>query len=152
MLGTPLNTRVFLCTQDTDMRKSFDSLRGIIRGAMHLDPLSGSLFIFKNKRGDRIKCVYWDETGFAMWYKALQRGTFQFPNLQNLSSAGLEIDASTMHMILDGIDLSSIRRRPRFRRTPPTSPSTEQPRNSLEVPLSLLGKSPDTSNHDHETP
>jgi len=54
------------------MRKSFDSLRGVIRGAMHLDPLSGALFVFKNKRGDRIKCVYWDETGFAMWYKVLR--------------------------------------------------------------------------------
>jgi IS66 Orf2 like protein len=89
------NTRIFLCTQDTDMRKSFDSLRGIIRGAMHLDPLSGSLFVFKNKRGDRIKCIYWDETGFAMWYKVLQRGTFQFPSLEKLSSAGLEIDGDT---------------------------------------------------------
>src|SRR3974390_283344 len=115
MLGNPLNARIFLCTQDTDMRKSFDSLRGIIRSAMHLDPLSGSLFIFKNKRGDRIKCIYWDEDGFAMWYKVLQRGTFQFPDLQKYASAGLEIDASTMRMILDGIDLGSVRRRPRFR-------------------------------------
>lgn len=97
------------------MCKSFDSLRGIIRSAMHLDPLSGSLFLFKNKRGDRIKAVYWDCDGFAMWYKVLQRGTFQFPDLQNFSSAGLEIDASTLRMILDGIDLSSIRRRDRYR-------------------------------------
>jgi transposase len=100
------------------MRKSFQALCGIIRSAMHLDPLSGSLFVFKNKRGDRIKCVYWDSTGFAMWYKMLQRGTFQFPDLQNISSAGLEIDASILNMILDGIDLSTIRRRPRFRLAP----------------------------------
>jgi transposase len=78
-------TRIFLCTQDTDMRKSFDSLRGIIRSAMHLDPLSGYLFVFKNKRGDRIKCVFWDTDGFAMFYKVLQKGTFQFPNLQNMN-------------------------------------------------------------------
>jgi transposase len=152
MLATPVNTRVFLCTQDTDMRKSFSALFGIIRGAMHLDPLSGALFIFKNKRGDRIKCVYWDETGFAMWYKLLQRGTFQFPSLQHVSSAGLEIDPSTMRMILDGIDLSSIRRRPRFRPTPPASTPTDKPRSPVEVPLSLLDKSPDRGNHDHETP
>lgn len=98
------------------MRKSFDSLRGIIRSAMHLDPLSGGLFLFKNKRGDRIKAVYFDEDGFAMWYKVLQRGTFQFPDLQNYTSAGVEIDALTLHMILDGVDLSSIRRRQRYRR------------------------------------
>lgn len=147
MLGNPLNARIFLCTQDTDMRKSFDSLRGIIRGAMHLDPLSGSLFIFKNKRGDRIKAIYWDEDGFAMWYKMLQRGTFQFPNLEKYSSSGLEIDASTMRMILDGVDLGTIRRRPRFR---PHRP--EKPPNALAVPLSLGDKFSDAGTHDHDTP
>jgi transposase len=97
------------------MRKSFDSLRGIIRSAMHLDAQSGYLFVFKNKRADRIKCVFWDTDGFAMFYKVLQKGTFQFPSLQNISSAGLEIDGSTLRMILDGIDLSSIRRQQRYR-------------------------------------
>jgi len=100
------------------MRKSFASLIGIVRSTMHLDPLSGYLFIFKNKRGDRIKCMFWDSDGFAMFYKVLQKGTFQFPNLQNMNSAGLEIDPSTLRMILDGIDLSSIRRNPRYRTLP----------------------------------
>jgi transposase len=107
------------------MRKSFSSLTGIIRSAMHLDPLSGYLFVFKNKHGDRIKCVYWDQTGFAMWYKLLQRGTFQFPSLQNLNSSGIEIDPSTLRMILDGIDLSTIRRKPRFHRVPTAHQSTD---------------------------
>jgi transposase len=97
------------------MRKSFDALGGIIRSAMHLDPLSDCIFVFKNKRGDRIKVVYWDTDGFAMWYKVLQKGTFQFPDLQNFSAAGLEIDSSTLGLILNGIDLSSIRRRQRYR-------------------------------------
>jgi transposase len=97
------------------MRKSFDSLSGIIRRAMHLDPLSGYLFVFKNRRGDRIKCIYWDGNGMAMWYKLLQKGTFRFPDLQKYSSAGLEIDPSTLLMILDGVDLASIRRQRRFR-------------------------------------
>jgi len=126
MIGGTGNTRIFLCTQDTDMRKSFDGLRGIIRTAMHLDPLSGGLFLFKNKRGDRIKVVYWDSDGFALWYKVLQRGTFQFPDLQNFSSAGIEIDASTLRLILDGIDLSSIRRQQRYRHSPVTQ-HVEQP-------------------------
>jgi transposase len=117
--------RIFLCTADTDMRKSFDSLRGIIRSAMHLDPLSGYLFVFKNKRGDRIKAVYWDNAGFSMFYTVLQKGTFQFPDLSNLSSAGVEIDASTLRLILDGIDLSSIRRRPRFRKSESASVHSE---------------------------
>lgn len=118
MIGSGMQTRIFLCTDDTDMRKSFSSLIGIVRSSMHLDPLSGYLFIFKNKRGDRIKCMFWDSDGFAMFYKVLQKGTFQFPNLQNMNSAGLEIDPSTLRMILDGIDLSSIRRNPRYRTLP----------------------------------
>jgi transposase len=116
VIGAVGHPRIFLCTQDTDMRKSFDSLRGTIASAMHLDPLSDCLFVFKNKRADRIKVVYWDTDGFAMWYKVLQRGTFQFPSLENFSSAGIEIDTSTLSMILNGIDLGSIRRQSRFRR------------------------------------
>lgn len=105
------------------MRKSFSSLIGIVRSAMHLDPLSGYLFIFKNRRGDRIKCMFWDADGFAMFYKVLQKGTFQFPNLENLNSAGLEIDSSTLRMILDGIDLGSIRRHSRYRHLTNIAPS-----------------------------
>ncbi len=117
MIGTLGHPRIFLCTLDTDMRKSFDSLRGIIRSAMHLDPITDCLFVFKNKRSDRIKVIYWDCDGFAMWYKVLQRGTFQFPDLENFSSAGIEIDSSTLRMILDGIDLGTIRRQQRYRRS-----------------------------------
>ena len=115
MINPAHNSRIFLCTEDTDMRKSFDALFGIIRRNMHLDPLSGFLFVFKNKRADRIKVVYWDVDGMAMWYKVLQKGTFQFPNLENLSSAGVEVDHGTMRLILDGIDLGSIRRKVRFK-------------------------------------
>jgi transposase len=98
------------------MRKSFGSLCGVIRKAMHLEPFSGSVFVFKNRKADRIKIVFWDGDGFVMWYKLLAKGTFQFPDLQNYSSAGVEIDASTLRLILDGIDLSSIRRQHRFRK------------------------------------
>jgi transposase len=82
---------------------------------MHLNPLSGYLFVFKNKRADRIKCVFWDNSGYAMFYKVLQKGTFQFPDLEHVSSAGLEIEPATLHLILDGIDLSSVRHRQRYR-------------------------------------
>ena len=118
-------TRIFLCTQDIDMRKSFNALGGIIRSAMHLDPLSGYLFIFKSKRGDRIKCMYWDVDGFAIWYKLLQKGTFRFPSLQNFSASGVEIDPATLRLILDGIDLNSIRRQQRYRRVSAAQSDTE---------------------------
>jgi transposase len=81
---------------------------------MHLDPLSGYLFVFKNKRGDRLKCVFWDTDSFAMFYKVLQKGTFQFPDLQRINSAGLEIEPSILRMILDGIDLVRIRKHQRY--------------------------------------
>jgi transposase len=112
-----------------DMRKSFSSLSGVIRRSMNLDPLSGCLFVFKNRRADRLKIIFWDGDGFVMWYKALARGTFQFPNLQNFSSAGIEIDSSTLRLILDGIDLSSIRRQNRFR-TEPAPPQHENARSA----------------------
>lgn len=120
MIG-PNNTRIFVCLEDTDMRKSFSSLCGTIRRSMHLDPTAGFLFVFKNKKADRIKIIYWDTDGWAMFYKLLARGTFRFPDLQNYSSAGLEIDATTLSMILDGVDLSTIRRQHRFRKEPVTS-------------------------------
>jgi len=109
------NLRVFLCTEDTDMRKSFSALPGIIRRSMHLDPLSGYLFVFKNKRADRIKVFYWDRDGVAIWYKLLQKGTFKFPNIEKMDSAGIEIDTSTLRLIIDGVDLASIRLRQRYR-------------------------------------
>lgn len=66
---------------------------------MHLDPLSGYLFVFKNKRADRIKCAYWEREGFCMFYKVLQKGTLQFPDLEHTTSAGLEIDPSDWRQI-----------------------------------------------------
>ncbi len=107
--------RIFLCTEPADMRKNINGLSGLVRKSMTLDPLSGHLFVFRNQRGDRLKVLYWDSDGFAIWYKMLQRGTFRFPDLKNYSSAGLEIDHSTLRLILDGIDLSSIRRQQRYK-------------------------------------
>jgi transposase len=110
--------RIFLCTEPADMRKNFHGLGGLVRKSMMLDPLSGFLFVFRNKRGDRLKVFYYDGDGLAIWYKQLQRGTFRFPDLKNNSSAGLEIDHSTLRLILDGIDLSTIRRQHRYKINP----------------------------------
>jgi transposase len=107
--------RIFLCTEPADMRKNINGLSGLVRKSMTLDPLSGHLFVFRNQRGDRLKVLYWDSDGFAIWYKMLQRGTFRFPDLTNYSSAGLEIDHSTLRLILDGIDLSTIHRQQRYK-------------------------------------
>jgi transposase len=110
--------RIFLCTEPADMRKNSHGLNGLIRTSMMLNPLSGDLYVFRNQRGDRLKVIFWDSDGFAIWYKQLQRGTFRFPDLKNYSSAGLEIDHSTLRLILDGIDLSTIRRQHRYKINP----------------------------------
>lgn len=114
------NARIFLCTDDTDMRKSFSSLSGVVRKSMNLDPFSGYLFVFKNKRADRIKLMYFERDGMALWYKVLNKGTFKFPDLTNISSSGVEIEPSTLRLILDGIDLKSIRRQTRYHPPPDT--------------------------------
>jgi transposase len=118
--------RIFLCTEPADMRKNADGLTGLIRKSMMLNPLSGDLYVFRNQRGDKLKVLYFDSDGFAIWYKILQRGTFRFPDLKNYSSAGLEIDHSTLRLILDGIDLSTIRRQHRYKINPASNMSPAQ--------------------------
>src|ERR1700676_3694581 len=116
MLSLPSAVRIWLATRPTDLRKSFDSLAELVRQHLAADPLSGQLFVFRNKRADRIKLLYWDEDGFVIFYKRLEIGTFRFPQAD---SAGLQIRATDLHMILDGVDLDSVKRRRRYRRPVP---------------------------------
>ena len=111
MLNGIFNCRIFICTQATDMRKSFYTLSGLVRQAMNLDPMNGALFVFKNKSSNSLKILYFDGDGFAIWYKKLAKGTFKFPDLEKHECAGIEIDATTLRLILDGIDLINIRKR-----------------------------------------
>ena len=81
MLSLPLPVRVYLCLQPTDMRRSFDGLCRMVREHVGADPLSGDLFVFRSKRGDRVKLLYWLGDGLAIWYRRLEEGTFVFPKL-----------------------------------------------------------------------
>jgi len=116
MLSLPSSTCIWLATRPTDLRKSFDTLAELVRQQMHNDPLSGQLFVFRNKRGDRIKLLHWDEDGFVIVYKRLEKGTFRFPQAD---SASLQIRAADLHMLLDGVDFENVKRRPRYRRPVP---------------------------------
>lgn len=110
-----LDVRIWLCTAAADMRKGFDSLAALVREGLQLDPLSGHLFLFVGRSRDRLKLLYWDSDGFALWYKRLEEGTFRLPPAQG-SGASVELKASELAMLLAGIDLTSIRRRKRFTR------------------------------------
>jgi len=180
MLTLPTSAKIYFCLKPTDMRCSFDGLAGMVDQVLDQDPLSGHLFLFCNRRRDRLKILYWDEDGLAIWYKRLEKGTFQFPAFSSAevedSSAddaangdsaenaprqvslgpttgarpssvgddahlsepetpeakqhgrqlgrGVEIHARDLALILGGIDLKSVQRRPRWRRPEPSSRGT----------------------------
>lgn len=116
MIALPPQIRVFLCRLPTDMRKSFHGLVALTESALMQDPLSGSLFVFVNRRRDRIKILYWGQTGFCIWYQQLQRGTYQLPDEAAIEERqAVEVTRSQLSLILDGIELSSARQRLRFR-------------------------------------
>jgi transposase len=116
MLSLPSAVRIWLATRPTDMRKSFDGLAEVVRQQLERDPLSGQLFVFRNKRGDRVKLLYWDEDGFVLVYKRLEAGTFRFPAAD---AGGVEIRAADLQMLLDGVDLASVKRGRRYHRPIP---------------------------------
>jgi transposase len=119
MIAVTGTLRVFVCTQPADMRRSFDGLCGMARDMMNEDPLSGHLFLFRNRNRDRLKILYWDRDGLAIWYKRLEEGTWQFPtdlSEQPHDVAGSEITAEELSLLLGGIDLHSARQRRRWQR------------------------------------
>jgi transposase len=113
MMSLPTSVRIWLATRATDLRKSFDSLAELVGQQLQSDPLSGQLFVFRNKRGDRIKLLYWDEDGYVIVYKRLEVGTFRFPTAE---SDRVAIRAADLQMLLDGVDLDSVKRSRRYRR------------------------------------
>ena len=116
MIALAPQIRVFLCRQPTDMRKSFHGLVALTESLLQQDPLSGDLFVFLNRRRDRIKILYWGQTGYCLWYQQLQQGTYQLPSQDELKQQEvMEVTRSQLSLILDGIDLTSARQRTRFR-------------------------------------
>lgn len=108
-------TKVFLAKDATDMRKSFRGLVAVTEAVLQEDPTSGHLFVFVNRRRDMMKILHWDGAGFWIWYRQLERGTFQLPDQQTLDNAsGIELTPSQLTLILDGIDLRSARQRLRY--------------------------------------
>jgi transposase len=117
MLTLPATVRLFLCRQPIDCRRSFDGLYALVQQQLQQEPLSGHLFIFRNRRGERLKILYWDRDGLAIWYKRLERGTFRLPTLNSTSDQAVEITAAELAMLLEGVDLDSAQRHERYRRS-----------------------------------
>ena len=109
--------RIYLCVAPADMRRGFDTLAAMVKDFLGHDPLSGHLFLFVSRGKDRLKILYWDADGFALWYKRLEEGTFRLPRVQS-QDASVELKASELAMLLEGIDLRSIKRTKRFFRAP----------------------------------
>lgn len=113
MISLRADTRVYIALGATDMRKGFDALSAIVAHTLKLDPLSGHLFLFVNRRRDRMKVLYWDRDGLAIWYRRLEQGTYQIPSVSDTSMC-IEIRSEELMMLLRGIDYRNVKRRKRF--------------------------------------
>lgn len=114
-LDTAAPTRIWLATQPADMRCGFDRLAELASSVTGDDPLSGHLFLFRSRGGDRLKILYWDADGYALWYKRLEEGTFKLPKIEE-GARSVQLRASELAMMLDGIDLKSVKRAKRYAR------------------------------------
>jgi transposase len=115
MIHLPASVRVYLCLSPCDMRRSFDGLHALVRDHLQLDPFAGHLYLFANRRKDRLKLLYWDRDGFAIWAKRLEAGSYAIP-CGEPGSRRIEITSEELSALLSGIDLSTVTRRKRYRR------------------------------------
>ena len=115
MIQLPAAVRVYLCLSPCDMRRGFDGLHALVRDHLQLDPFTGHLYLFANKRRDRLKILYWNRDGFAIWAKRLEAGTYAIPSGEP-GSRRIEITPEELSALLSGIDLSTATRRKRYHR------------------------------------
>jgi transposase len=108
-------TRIWLAVEAADMRCGFDRLAERVRAVIGQDPLAGHWFVFRSRRGDRLKVLFWDRDGFVLWYKRLETGVFKLPKWE-AGACSVELRASELAMVLDGIDLSRLKRVARYER------------------------------------
>ena len=115
MLSFPPAVRIWLALAPADLRKGFDALAELVRQHLRDDPLSGHVFVFRNRRGDRIKLLYWDTDGYVVVYKRLEAGIFRFPTAAE-GQASVTVRAAELAMLLDGVDWQSAKRSKRYHR------------------------------------
>lgn len=115
MIHLPSSVRVYLCLAPCDMRRSFDSLHALVRDHLELDAFAGHLYLFFSRRKDRLKLLYWDRDGFALWAKRLEEGSFAIPPSE-ADARSIEMTSEELAALLSGIDLGQAARRRRYRR------------------------------------
>jgi transposase len=118
-------TRIWLAVEATDMRCGFDRLAERVKAVIGQEPFSGHYFLFRSRRGDRLKILVWDRDGFVLWYKRLESGVFKLPRV-DAGARSVELRASELAMVLDGIDVSKLKRVPRYERGTGTNPDTKK--------------------------
>lgn len=114
MLSPTAHVRIYIAVETVDMRKGFDGLAAVVRESLRRDPMSGELFVFLNRCRDRVKILYWDRSGWVIFYKRLERGTFKLPAKPQLGQTSIELEAAELSLLLEGIDLAGARRRERW--------------------------------------
>jgi len=116
MFTLPSAVQVFICLQPTDLRKSFDSLSALVSSVVGQDPLSGHLFVFLNRYRTSVKILFWDRSGYCLYYKRLEAGTFKLPEqpIDTADAASCALGLPELTLMLEGIDLTCARRRKRF--------------------------------------
>jgi transposase len=141
MLSLPASVQICIAKAPIDMRKSFDALENLVRVGMKLSPMSGHLFVFTNKRRDKVKILAWDRHGWSILYKRLEVGTYKVPQLDQVADGGrVQVEAAELALMLEGIDLAGAKRRKRWV-PPPTSGD--------HMTLRKLPASPDAPVHAH---
>jgi transposase len=118
VLTLPASVRIYVAAEAVDLRRGFDRLAATTRSLIREDPLSGHLFVFTNRRRNRVKVLVWDRTGYLLLYKRLERGTFHLPTQPEVGDRHVELDAGELGLMLEGVDLRGARRRERWRRLP----------------------------------
>lgn len=114
MLTISSHTRVLVHVGVTDFRKGFNGLSGLVSEHFDVELLSGHLFLFFNRRRDRIKALHWDNDGLVLWYKRLESGSYQLPPVE-INRDSIEITHTQLSLLLSGIDLASVKQRKRYR-------------------------------------
>lgn len=114
MLSPTAHVQIYIAVEAVDMRKGFDGLAAVVRHQLRREPMSGELFVFLNRRRDRVKILYWDRSGWVIFYKRLERGSFKLPAHPLPGQRALELEAAELSLLLEGIELADAKRRERW--------------------------------------